>query len=116
MVADRSAEAFPTLSEAQLARLADNFSTNPVCVGPFMFDHRVAGDNVTLIKSPYYDDRGHVFLGLFLGFALGSVGGLVLIVTGLRSRRSHIPFAPFLAAGALVAILVGSPLLDWYGG
>ena len=24
---------------------------------PFMFDHRVVGDNVTLIKSPYYYDR-----------------------------------------------------------
>ena len=25
--------------------------------GPFMFDHRVVGDNVTLIKSPYYYDQ-----------------------------------------------------------
>jgi leader peptidase (prepilin peptidase)/N-methyltransferase len=61
-------------------------------------------------------DLGHVFLGLFLGFTLGSVGGLLLIATKVRSRRDHIPFAPFLAAGAVVAILVGSPLLDWYGG
>ena len=63
-----------------------------------------------------YLDLGHVFLGLFLGFLLGSLGGGVLIATGLRSRRDHIPFAPFLAAGAVVAILVGAPLLDWYGG
>ena len=27
-----------------------------------MFDHRVAGDNVTLIKSPYYYDREDVHL------------------------------------------------------
>ncbi|MCU1483480.1 MAG: prepilin signal peptidase PulO-like peptidase [Actinomycetia bacterium] len=61
-------------------------------------------------------DLGHVFLGLFLGFLLGSVGGILLLATGLRTRKDHIPFAPFLAAGAVVAILVGSPLLDWYGG
>jgi leader peptidase (prepilin peptidase)/N-methyltransferase len=61
-------------------------------------------------------DLGHVFLGLFLGFLLGSVGGILLIATGVRSRKDHIPFAPFLAAGALLAVLVGGPLLDWYGG
>ena len=27
-----------------------------------MFDHRVVGDNVTVIKSPYYYDQKDVFL------------------------------------------------------
>jgi leader peptidase (prepilin peptidase)/N-methyltransferase len=57
---------------------------------------------------------GHVLLGLFLGFLLGSVIGLLLIATGLRSRRDHIPFAPFLAAGAMLTLFVGSTFLDWY--
>jgi leader peptidase (prepilin peptidase)/N-methyltransferase len=61
-------------------------------------------------------DIGLVFLGLFLGFLLGAVGGIALLATGVRTRKDHIPFAPFLAAGAVLAILVGSPLLDWYGG
>ena len=56
----------------------------------------------------------HVLFGLFLGFLLGAVGGLVLIATGLRSRRDHIPFAPFLAAGALLTVLLGSGAVDWY--
>ena len=30
--------------------------------GPFMFDHRVVGDNVTVIKSPYYYDQDAVHL------------------------------------------------------
>jgi leader peptidase (prepilin peptidase)/N-methyltransferase len=59
---------------------------------------------------------GHVFVGLFLGFVLGAIGGVLLIATGLRSRRDHIPFAPFLAGGALLAVLVGSSVLDWYRG
>jgi leader peptidase (prepilin peptidase)/N-methyltransferase len=58
---------------------------------------------------------GHVFVGLFLGFLLGSVGGILLIATGIRTRKDHIPFAPFLAAGALLAVFVGGPLLDLYG-
>lgn len=61
-------------------------------------------------------DLAHVALGLFLGFFLGAVGGVLLIALRLRSRRDHVPFAPFLAGGALVAVLVGNPLLDWYVG
>lgn len=59
---------------------------------------------------------GSVFLGLFLGFLLGAVVGLALIATGLRTRRDHVPFGPFLAAGTVLAILVGQPLLDLYTG
>jgi leader peptidase (prepilin peptidase)/N-methyltransferase len=59
---------------------------------------------------------GTVFLGLFLGFLLGAVVGMALIATGIRSRRDHVPFGPFLAAGTVLAILVGQPLLDLYLG
>jgi leader peptidase (prepilin peptidase) / N-methyltransferase len=59
---------------------------------------------------------GSVFLGLFLGFLLGAVVGVALIATGLRTRRDHVPFGPFLAAGTVLAILVGQPLLDLYLG
>ncbi len=50
------------LSPTQLTKLGADFASDPVCVGPFMFDHRVAGDNVTLIKSPFYYDKYHVYL------------------------------------------------------
>lgn len=57
---------------------------------------------------------GHVFLGIFLGFLLGSIVGIALIVTGLRTRSQHLPFAPFLAGGAMLAVLMGERILDWY--
>jgi peptide/nickel transport system substrate-binding protein len=50
------------MSPTQLTKLGTNFGSDPVCVGPFMFDHRVAGDNVTVIKSPYFYDRLAVHL------------------------------------------------------
>ncbi len=59
---------------------------------------------------------GSVFLGLFLGFLLGAVIGVILIATKVRSRRDHVPFGPFLAAGTVLAILFGAPLLDLYLG
>jgi leader peptidase (prepilin peptidase) / N-methyltransferase len=57
---------------------------------------------------------GYVFLGLFLGFLYGAVIGVALIALRLRSRKDHVPFGPFLAAGTMTAILVGQALLDAY--
>jgi peptide/nickel transport system substrate-binding protein len=50
------------MSPKALAALGDKFATNPVCVGPFMFKDRVAGDHITLVKSPYYYDKKDVHL------------------------------------------------------
>jgi peptide/nickel transport system substrate-binding protein len=50
------------MSPAQLAKLGSNFGTDPVCVGPFMFDSEVPGVNVTVVRSPYYYDRQDVHL------------------------------------------------------
>jgi leader peptidase (prepilin peptidase) / N-methyltransferase len=59
-------------------------------------------------------DLRHVFLGIFLGFLLGSIVGLALMALRRRGRKDHIPFGPFLAAGAIVAVLFGSSILGWY--
>jgi leader peptidase (prepilin peptidase)/N-methyltransferase len=47
--------------------------------------------------------------GLFLGYLFAAVTGLALIASGRASRKSHLPFGPFLLAGALAAILVSGP-------
>src|SRR5438045_991518 len=50
------------LSPAQIDKLGDKFATNPVCVGPFMYQGRVAGDTITVVKSPYYYNKSKVHL------------------------------------------------------
>src|SRR5215210_1012115 len=50
------------MSPKQLDALGDRFGTNPVCVGPFMFKERVAGDHITVTKSPYYYAKKKVHL------------------------------------------------------
>ena len=57
-----------------------------------------------------------MFFGLFAGFLYGAVVGVALIALRRHERRKHIPFGPFLAAGALTFILVGQPLVDAYTG
>jgi leader peptidase (prepilin peptidase)/N-methyltransferase len=55
-----------------------------------------------------------VLLTIFVASLSGSVIGLLLIGTGLRSRTDPIPFGPFLVLGALIAIFFGNDLLNWY--
>lgn len=48
------------MSPKALNDLGDKFATGPVCVGPFMYKERVAGDHITLVKSPYFYDKKKV--------------------------------------------------------
>jgi leader peptidase (prepilin peptidase)/N-methyltransferase len=55
------------------------------------------------------------YVGVAAGAAIvfGGVGGLVALAMG-GSRKSAIPFGPYLAAGAVVAGLWGEPIASWY--
>ena len=59
-------------------------------------------------------DLSHVAIGLFVGFALGAIVGVGLMLFGGRTRKDSVPFGPFLAAGAAIAVLFGDPLLRWW--
>ena len=53
---------------------------------------------------------GVLLLGTLLPFYGAALAGVGLLLTGRGSRRSVLPFGPFLLAGALTAILIhGSP-------
>jgi leader peptidase (prepilin peptidase)/N-methyltransferase len=58
----------------------------------------------------------HIFLALFLGFIAAAVVGVVLIISRRRKAKDPVPFGPFLAIGALAAVLFGHALLHWYRG
>jgi leader peptidase (prepilin peptidase)/N-methyltransferase len=57
---------------------------------------------------------GHVVTGLFLAFASAAVVGLGLVAASLRTGKDRVPFGPFLALGAVAAVLFGGPLISWY--
>ena len=58
-----------------------------------------------------------VAAGLMIGMIAALVPAVVLLVRhGSAARRAAIPFAPFLAFGAVVALFAGNGLLDWYLG
>ena len=74
---------------------------------------------------------GDVKLALLLGAMLGAIGrrradgrlpggararGGPRVRHGSKARKMAIPFAPFLAFGAIVALFAGDAILDWYLG
>lgn len=57
---------------------------------------------------------GPLFVGAFLGFLLGSVGGLLLIAARRAGLKSHVPFGPYMIAGTLIAVLGGDSIAHAY--
>jgi leader peptidase (prepilin peptidase) / N-methyltransferase len=53
---------------------------------------------------------GPSVLGLFGGFAVGSVIGLVLIASGRLDRRTPVPHGPFMLVGAALGAFAGGSL------
>jgi prepilin signal peptidase PulO-like enzyme (type II secretory pathway) len=54
-------------------------------------------------------------VGLMIGMIAALAPSVVLLARhGSAARKMGIPFAPFLAFGALVALFAGQPLLDAY--
>lgn len=49
----------------------------------------------------------HVLAGLWLGFVIGGVVALALLLARRASRGTHLAFGPYLVSGALLALLLG---------
>jgi leader peptidase (prepilin peptidase)/N-methyltransferase len=56
----------------------------------------------------------YVMVALFAAFFFGAIVGVFLLLVQKRSRKEKIAFGPYLALGAVVAILVGETLLNSY--
>lgn len=54
--------------------------------------------------------------GTFLGFLVGGVVGVVLLLLGRAGRTSQVPFGPSMLAGAWAAVALGGTIADWYLG
>jgi leader peptidase (prepilin peptidase)/N-methyltransferase len=53
-------------------------------------------------------------VGAFGGFLLGAVGGIALMAARRGTRKSEIPFGPYMILAAAIAIFAANPLADAY--
>lgn len=56
---------------------------------------------------------GELLAGVYAGFLLGGVGGLLLSALRIVDRKAY-PFGPFMILGALVGVVVGPGVAAWY--
>jgi leader peptidase (prepilin peptidase)/N-methyltransferase len=57
-----------------------------------------------------------VFFSLIMGAIFGGIVAVALMIAKKRTRRETIPFGPFLAVAAMITLLCGSNILNWYLG
>ncbi|MHB0975693.1 MAG: prepilin peptidase [Candidatus Aquicultorales bacterium] len=57
---------------------------------------------------------GYVLLALFFSFFIGALAGIALMAGGKVTRTSSIPFGPYIALGALLALFAGPQLWGLY--
>jgi leader peptidase (prepilin peptidase)/N-methyltransferase len=45
---------------------------------------------------------------------LGSIVGLILILSGKKSKKDYIPFGPFISISSIIAIFLGRNIVNLY--
>jgi leader peptidase (prepilin peptidase)/N-methyltransferase len=55
---------------------------------------------------------GIVAPGLFFGFIFGAIVGIAAMALTKSGKDTALPFGPFLALGAVVAVFVGQQFVD----
>lgn len=87
-------------------------------VSPYLFgkEGMGGGDIKLLAMIGAFLGWRPTLLAIMLAALVGSVVGIGLIASKVMRRDQHIPFGPFLALGALVALFFHRELIDWYFG
>lgn len=73
-----------------------------------MGDMKLAGAMGLIIGWP------DIILAIVFSFVIGSLWGVILLLTGRKTLKEKIPFGPFLVIGFFTFIIWGHSLLSWY--
>ena len=56
----------------------------------------------------------NIIVGLFAGFLLGSVAGIIFMIFKKKTLKQFMPFGPFISAGGIIAFFAGDLITGWY--
>ena len=55
-----------------------------------------------------------MFVALFISLVGGGIVAITLLLSGVKRRKDPIPFAPFFTVAAMLTLLWGKEIIDWY--
>jgi leader peptidase (prepilin peptidase)/N-methyltransferase len=55
-----------------------------------------------------------VLVAVLGGIVLGGLIAILLLTFRIKKRKEAIPFGPFLSVGAIVTLIWGGPIINWY--
>lgn len=58
----------------------------------------------------------NILIGLFLAYVFGSIYSTIGLLSGKLTRKTPIPFGPFLFLGSYITLFWGDKILKWYMG
>ncbi len=58
----------------------------------------------------------YILISLFLGFFLGALAGIILILSKIKSKEDKVPFGPFIVLGSFITLLWGEKIISCYIG
>ncbi len=117
---------------AAIAAIAIGLALNPAGVPQQLIAGAAAGGFLLFFALAYPRGMGMgdvklaAVLGLYLGRSVAVavlvavlagtiVGAIIMARSGVaEGRKTAVPFGPFLAAGGVVALLAGPPIVHWY--
>jgi leader peptidase (prepilin peptidase)/N-methyltransferase len=85
-------------------------------VGSFIFKKEAMGlGDVKLLAAigAFFGWRAILFTVMVSSF-VGTIVGLALVLRGRKKMKSRIPYGPYLAMGAVVWVLYGAAIWEWY--
>lgn len=59
---------------------------------------------------------GALIVGAFAAFVIGGIVGIALMVARRATRKTAIPFGPFMIVGAWIGLFSGEAIAHWYTG
>ena len=90
-------------------------------IGLFVFlliailTNAMGGGDIKLmaVLGLFFQIKGIAFVGL-VSFVLGAIVSVFLLALKIKSRKDMVPFGPFISLAALLYILCGQQIIDFY--
>ena len=87
-----------------------------VIIGLIVFITRGMGEGdieIAAISGLFLGLKGEVFM-LFFAVILGGIAGAIILIVKRKSGKTEMPFGPFLATAAIIAIFYGNFIINQY--